>query len=174
MSQVLTWCVCVCLRVRMCVDVCTCVFLSPFAAAATAPAVLVLQFVRIVRHQWLVHCLKPALPKDVLDKSWPECPLVCQEASAQLRALHQRTLVRHYVRSLTAERKQQLTWKLTCRDTFKDKKSVYSSTVPTPFSQSRIGGGKSTYCLSSLLVKYSSFYPQYCRSPKNSGFSLLA
>ncbi|XP_065197006.1 unconventional myosin-Ic-like isoform X2 [Sycon ciliatum] len=96
------------------------------------------QFVRIVRHQWLVHCLKPALPKDVLDKSWPECPLVCQEASAQLRALHQRKLVRHYVRSLTAERKQQLTWKLTCRDTFKDKKSVYSSTVPTPFSQSRI------------------------------------
>ncbi|XP_003741654.1 unconventional myosin IC [Galendromus occidentalis] len=99
------------------------------------------QFVQQVRSEFLRRVSK-SLPTSVLDKSWPEAPSVCKEASKLLRALHLRILVRTYIQKLSPDRKAQLLWKKEADDIFKGKKKLYASTVRVPFVESHLSSSK--------------------------------
>ncbi|XP_046840853.1 unconventional myosin-Ic-like [Xenia sp. Carnegie-2017] len=88
--------------------------------------------------KWFLGELSRNLPKNVLDKSWLTPPPAVKEASDLLRSLHSRILVRKYVRTLSEERKTQLTMKLAASETFKGKKTCYEESVSLPFVFNRL------------------------------------
>lgn len=94
-------------------------------------------FVAYVRKSHLL-LLARSLPTTVLDKKWPKPPGSMIEASDQLRKVHTRLLVRKYIRSITVERKTQLSMKVTASEVFKGKKANYESSIPQPFSAYRL------------------------------------
>ncbi|XP_022660501.1 unconventional myosin-Ic-A-like isoform X1 [Varroa destructor] len=95
------------------------------------------QFLRLIRVEYLQR-LARSLPESVMDKSWPEAPSLCKEASQILQALHRRILVRNYFLNMSSERKEQLRWKLEASELFKGKKSSYSNGVEVPFVTSHL------------------------------------
>ncbi|XP_022656886.1 unconventional myosin-Ic-like isoform X1 [Varroa destructor] len=95
------------------------------------------KFVQQVRAEYLRR-LSRSLPKTVLDNSWLTAPLICQEASCYLQALHKRTLVRNYMKRLTPVRKTQLQWKREASDIFKDRKASYPESVKHKFVESHL------------------------------------
>lgn len=69
------------------------------------------KFVEIAKFQWL-NRLSKSLPKSVLDKSWPACPKICDEASKILRKLYMMHMSRVYRLKLSPERKKQFELKI--------------------------------------------------------------
>ncbi|CAG2120108.1 unnamed protein product [Medioppia subpectinata] len=115
-------------------------------------------FVRSVRAEWLKR-LSKQLPKSVLIKEWPQSPKCCRETSELLKGLHQRWLVRKYVRSITPERKRLMDEKVVAEELFRNKKASYPSNneletlrrniFETKFKRS---DEKTIYCLQ--VIKY--------------------
>ncbi|CAG2177179.1 unnamed protein product, partial [Oppiella nova] len=126
-------------------------------------------FVKNVRAEWLKRLAKQ-LPKNVLDKSWLISPKCCQEASELLKPVHQRCLVRKYVRSINPERKRLMDEKVVAEKLFRNKKASYGASLPNMFKENRLnneletlrrsifetkfkrGDEKTIYCLQ--VVKY--------------------
>ncbi|ETE71621.1 Myosin-Ih, partial [Ophiophagus hannah] len=65
-------------------------------------------FVRFVQYTYLMK-LRDHIPKTVLDKSWLKPPEIMQQASALLKTICKRNLVRKYCCGITAEQKAQVT-----------------------------------------------------------------
>ncbi|KAL3181898.1 hypothetical protein MRX96_035846 [Rhipicephalus microplus] len=95
------------------------------------------RFVRQVRVEFLKR-LAANLPTSVLDKSWPNAPLVCKEASELLHGLHRKWLVRKYCKSVTPKRKALMEWKVEAEALFDGKKQSYKKSVPQEFQENRL------------------------------------
>ncbi|XP_043214754.1 unconventional myosin IC-like [Amphibalanus amphitrite] len=95
------------------------------------------RFVRVVRREWLKR-LAGALPRSVLERTWPPAPPPCREADRLLRPLHLRWLTRRYVRHLPPDRKYALEQKVLAEKLFKGRKAGYPKTVAEPFRTSRL------------------------------------
>ncbi|KAF0288631.1 Myosin-IB [Amphibalanus amphitrite] len=95
------------------------------------------RFVRVVRREWLKR-LAGALPRSVLERTWPPAPPPCREADRLLRPLHLRWLTRRYVRHLPPDRKYALEQKVLAEKLFKGRKAGYPQTVAEPFRTSRL------------------------------------
>ncbi|CAL8321088.1 unnamed protein product [Lota lota] len=96
------------------------------------------EYLAFVRQNYLTR-LKGNLPKTVLDKnSWPTPPPIMQETAKLLQKLYIRHMVRKYVRSIPAQRKTQLQFKVLTSSMFKGKKENYPFSVCQPFLDTRI------------------------------------
>lgn len=95
------------------------------------------KFIEIAKKQWLLR-LSKSLPKTVLDKSWPKCPIICTEASKYLHHIHMIHLSRVYRLKLTRDRKDQFELKVLAEKLFKDKKKSYKSSIPEWFVKERV------------------------------------
>jgi len=74
--------------------------------------------------------MKSCLPLNVMDKSWISGgPDYVQESSQLLRKLHQRMMVRQYVRSLTKKKDVAMREKLHASQMFRDKKASYPNSI---------------------------------------------
>jgi myosin-1 len=91
------------------------------------------KFIQYVRVSWLLQ-LRTCLPRNVLDQSWiAATPSYLQETSSLMRKLHLRAvLVRHYVRSMSLKRKEEMDEKLVASQMFRDKKVSQSSWLYPP------------------------------------------
>ncbi|XP_006640272.2 unconventional myosin-Ih isoform X1 [Lepisosteus oculatus] len=95
-------------------------------------------YIAFVRHNYLVK-LKDHLPKNLLDKTtWLKPPLMLETTSQILRRLCTRTMVRKYVKGVTAQRKAQLQLKVVTSALFKGKKDGYPQSVAKPFADTRL------------------------------------
>lgn len=94
-------------------------------------------FIAIAKVQWLNRLAKN-LPQHLLNRKWPKCPYVCNEASQLLERLHGAHLSRIYRLKLTSERKEQLELKVLAEELFKNKKKSYLASVPQLFIRDRI------------------------------------
>ena len=120
------------------------------------------QFINNVKVEWLRR-LARSCPKLLIDRSWPPAPAICAEADQLLKVskflfypisskslptkalhplqvLHRKCLVRCYVSSINATRKQQMENKVLAEHLFKFKKANYSALVSRPFVQLRLSG----------------------------------
>lgn len=88
--------------------------------------------------KWYIQQLAKSLPQNVLDKSWFTPPAQVKDTSDLLHALHTRLMVRKYIKSLSPERKEQLTMKLEASEVFNGKKACYADSVPKPFMSNRL------------------------------------
>ncbi|XP_054270619.1 unconventional myosin IC isoform X2 [Macrosteles quadrilineatus] len=95
------------------------------------------RFIQIARKQYLLR-LSKSLPQSLLVHSWPPCPIICQDASQQLRTLHRLWLSRKYRLRLTPDMKLQFEWKILAESLFKGKKKSYPGTVGPKFVQDRL------------------------------------
>lgn len=77
-------------------------------------------------------------PRSLIDKSWPNAPEICREASELLKVLHRKCLVRAYCSKISPARKQLLEEKVLAESLFKFKKANYSSLVGRSFIQFRL------------------------------------
>uniref|UniRef100_A0A4W4F7F5 Myosin Ic, paralog b n=1 Tax=Electrophorus electricus TaxID=8005 RepID=A0A4W4F7F5_ELEEL len=96
-------------------------------------------FLDYVRYTFLMK-LHRALPKTVLDKSWPTPPPALTEASELLRKLCMQNLVWKYCKTISPEWKHQLEQKVVASEVFKDKKDNYPQSVPKLFVGTRLDG----------------------------------
>lgn len=126
---------CLCTYVVLCL--CFYRFIKGFITRNQPPCPENMQFLEFVRTNWLNRLAK-ALPKNVLDKSWPSSPPACRTASDVLQAVYYRLMVRTYTRGLTEERKEQLQMKLEASELFRDKKNCYEESVGPYFQQSHL------------------------------------
>ncbi|KAJ3661535.1 hypothetical protein Zmor_005928 [Zophobas morio] len=94
-------------------------------------------FLELAKAQWLLR-LSKSLPQDILNRTWPPCPHVCQEASRYLERLYGAHLSRIYRRKLSPEREAQLRLKVLAEKLFKDKKNSYQSSIPHWFKNDRV------------------------------------
>uniref|UniRef100_A0A4W4F588 Myosin motor domain-containing protein n=1 Tax=Electrophorus electricus TaxID=8005 RepID=A0A4W4F588_ELEEL len=94
-------------------------------------------FLDYVRYTFLMK-LHRALPKTVLDKSWPTPPPALTEASELLRKLCMQNLVWKYCKTISPEWKHQQ--KVVASEVFKDKKDNYPQSVPKLFVGTRLDG----------------------------------
>jgi myosin-1 len=106
-----------------------------------------------VKAEWLRRLAKK-LPKNVLIKSWPKAPKVCQEASVYLKNLHEKWLARNYVMSITPERKRLMEEKVIAEELFKNKKSSYESSIAKMFESNRLNNELETKCRNIFENKY--------------------
>lgn len=96
------------------------------------------KFVNFVRISWLVQ-LRDCLPINVMDKSWIKSfPPYLREVSQTLRLMHQRNMVRGYVRGLKKEKKAMLTQKLKASEIFREKKANYPASIGSWFQEHRL------------------------------------
>ncbi|MGH0146443.1 UNVERIFIED_CONTAM: hypothetical protein FKN15_008275 [Acipenser sinensis] len=95
------------------------------------------EYLNFVRYNYLTR-LREHLPKHVLDKTWLKPPAVMETTSEMLRKICYRTMVRRYVRGVSAQRKAQLQLKVVTSAIFKGKKEGYPQTVPKPFTDTRL------------------------------------
>lgn len=94
------------------------------------------KFVQLAKQQWLIR-LSKSLPQKVLDKSWPACPHVCEEASGILHKYHRTHLSRVYRYKLTPEKKHAFELKVLAEKLLGGKKN-YKESVPEWFKSNRI------------------------------------
>ncbi|XP_030750397.1 unconventional myosin IC isoform X1 [Sitophilus oryzae] len=95
------------------------------------------RFIQITKVNWLKRLAK-SLPQNILKRTWPPCPTICQEASELLRVMYDANLSRRYRLALTPERKQQFELKVLAESLFKGKKKSYASSVPEWFVKDRV------------------------------------
>ncbi|XP_044757784.1 unconventional myosin IC isoform X2 [Coccinella septempunctata] len=126
------------------------------------------KFQQITRKMWLIR-LSKILPKTVLNKYWPPCPEICNEASSILHHLHQLYLSRMYRLNLSTERKEQFELKVLAEKLFKGKKKSYKASISNWFVTDRTSemhfGLKQSYVagLSGEKERYSSSVSKYDR-----------
>ncbi|KAF7269721.1 hypothetical protein GWI33_017239 [Rhynchophorus ferrugineus] len=112
-------------------------FIRGFITRNDAPNADNQKFLRIAKVNWLKRLAKN-LPQKLLDKRWPSCPKVCEEASKLLKTMHGANLSRRYRLTLTAERRRQLELKVLAESLFKNKKKSYAASVPEIFENNRV------------------------------------
>ncbi|XP_045464309.1 unconventional myosin IC [Harmonia axyridis] len=126
------------------------------------------KFQQITKKLWLMRLAK-ALPNTVLNKYWPPCPEICNEASTTLHHLHQQHLSRVYRLKLTLEQKEQFELKVLAEKLFKGKKKSYKASIPEWFGTDRTTeshfGLKQSYVvgLNGEKERYSSSVSKYDR-----------
>ncbi|XP_055003295.1 unconventional myosin-Ih [Sorex araneus] len=98
------------------------------------------EFLLLVRKNYILN-LRYHIPKSVLDKSWLRPPGVLENASALLRTLCTRNLVRTYCCGITAERRALMQQKVVTSAVFRGKKEGYAESLSQPFARSRIDEG---------------------------------
>lgn len=86
---------------------------------------------------WLNRLAKN-LPQNILERTWPPSPRICEEASKQLEVMYEANLSRRYRLALTPERKRQLELKVLAEKLFKDKKKSYPQSIPVLFVNDRV------------------------------------
>ncbi|XP_041084118.1 unconventional myosin-Ih-like isoform X1 [Polyodon spathula] len=96
------------------------------------------EYLNFAQYNYLTR-LREHLPKHVLDKTWLKPPAIMEKTSEMLRQICYRTMVRRYVRGISAQRKAQLQLKVVTSAIFKGKKEGYPQTVPKPFTDTRLG-----------------------------------
>ncbi|XP_076130722.1 unconventional myosin-Ic isoform X1 [Alosa pseudoharengus] len=94
-------------------------------------------FLDHVRFSFLM-TLKRNLPKNVLDKSWPQPPTTLTEASEHLHRLCIRNMVRAYCRRVQPEWKNQMEQKVIASQIFQNQKDCYPQSVPKLFVGTRL------------------------------------
>lgn len=109
-------------------------FIKGFITRNDAPNGYNEAFIDHAKRLWLLK-LSKALPKNVLDTHWNSSPKHCEEASALLRKIHRRHLVRVYRQQLSAERKRQLELKVLAESVFKGKKYCVLRRGPFTFNR---------------------------------------
>lgn len=95
------------------------------------------KFILATKYNWLRRLAKN-LPQKILNRTWPPCPKICQEASNLLEVMYATNMSRRYRLALTPERKRQLDLKVLAERLFKGKKKSYSLSVPRLFTYDRI------------------------------------
>ena len=106
------------------------------------PNALNKKFVSYVRVSWLDQ-LKSCLPYNVLDKSWmTRSPVYLEKTSTLLRKLHQRVMVRKYVRACTGLRKQMFQEKLFASGLFRERKAGYPASIQNWFREEAMAEGR--------------------------------
>uniref|UniRef100_T1J6G9 Myosin motor domain-containing protein n=1 Tax=Strigamia maritima TaxID=126957 RepID=T1J6G9_STRMM len=95
------------------------------------------QFVQCVKAEYLRR-LSRELPINVLDKSWPKPPKICEEASELLRDIYTIDMARRYCRNISSDRKNQMEEKVIAESLFKTKKQSYLASVPKLFRTNRL------------------------------------
>lgn len=96
-------------------------FIKGFITRHEAPNGYNDAFIAHSKRQWLLTLAKN-LPKSLLNYTWISSPAHCVEASAVLKNVYRRHLVRSYVRNLSKERKRQLELKVLAESVFKGKR----------------------------------------------------
>lgn len=112
-------------------------FIEGFITRNGPPTELNRRFIVLSKAEWLMR-LSRALPKNVLDKSWPPCPHHCSEASQLLQGMHTSWLARKYCLGLSAHRKRQLQLKVQAEELFKGKKKSYARSLGPAFVEDRL------------------------------------
>lgn len=95
------------------------------------------KFTSFVRCQFLLRLVKK-LPKSVLDKRWPEAPLICKEPNELLRDLYMKTMVRRYCKGLSPPRRRQFELKVMAEQLFKGNRKSYPNSIAEWFVDSRL------------------------------------
>lgn len=93
-------------------------FIKGFITRHEAPNGYNEAFIAHSKRQWLLK-LSKNLPKSLLNYTWISSPAHCNEASAVLKDVYRRHLVRVYIRNLSQERKRQLELKVLAESVFK-------------------------------------------------------
>ncbi|XP_037024276.1 unconventional myosin IC isoform X1 [Bradysia coprophila] len=112
-------------------------FIKGFITRHDAPNGYNDNFIAHSKRQWLLKLAKN-LPKSLLNYTWISSPAHCAEASAVLKAVYRRHLVRVYVRSLSKERNRQLQLKVLAESVFKGHKTNYKDSIGSWFIDERI------------------------------------
>lgn len=112
-------------------------FIKGFITRNDAPNGYNDAFIANSKRLWLLR-LSKKLPQSLLDKSWPDAPAHCQEASNHLQNLHRLHLARIYRLNLSNERKSQMELKVIAEKIFKDKKHGYEGSIPLLFKNNRV------------------------------------
>ncbi|KAH1011643.1 hypothetical protein HUJ04_000967 [Dendroctonus ponderosae] len=95
------------------------------------------KFILATKINWLRRLAKN-LPQNILLRTWPPSPIICEEASKQLEVMYEANLSRRYRLALTPERKRQLELKVLAEKLFKGKKKSYGASVPVLFAMDRV------------------------------------
>ncbi|CAG9768110.1 unnamed protein product [Ceutorhynchus assimilis] len=95
------------------------------------------KFILATKINWIQRLAKN-LPQNILNRTWPPYPVICQDASNQLEVMYAANLSRRYRLALTPERKRLLELKVLAEKLFKDKKKSYSLSVPQIFQADRV------------------------------------
>lgn len=93
-------------------------FIRGFITRNAAPNGYNEAFIAHAKRQWLLR-LAASLPQTVLEQRWIGSPQHCADASAELRRVHRRHLVRVYRRQLSEEKKRQFELKVLAESLFK-------------------------------------------------------
>ncbi|CAG9863504.1 unnamed protein product [Phyllotreta striolata] len=94
-------------------------------------------FLNMAKVEWLKR-LARSLPTNILARSWPPAPYVCQEASERLRTMHGAHMSRVYRLNLLPEQKRQFELKVLAESLFKGKKKSYPFSIPRLFVTDRV------------------------------------
>ncbi|XP_066139417.1 unconventional myosin IC [Euwallacea fornicatus] len=95
------------------------------------------RFILTTKINWLRR-LATKLPQNILCRTWPSAPKVCEEASKLLEAMYAVHMSRRYRLALTSKRKRELELKVLAEQLFKGKKKSYLQSVPEPFQSNRV------------------------------------
>ncbi|KAK6638201.1 hypothetical protein RUM44_008629 [Polyplax serrata] len=112
-------------------------FIEGFTTRHGAPTAANRFFIETSKALWL-NRLSKQLPVKVTDKSWPPCPMVCQETSEIIRILYMKQLALIYRRKLTPEMQKKYEQKVLAEKLFKGKKKSYMASVPEFFAKDRL------------------------------------
>jgi len=112
-------------------------FIKGFIARNESASEANAKFISFVRCQFLLRLTK-TLPKSVLDKSWPDAPLVCKEPNEILRELYMKTMVRRYCKELSPPRRRQFELKVMAEQLFKGNRKDYPKSIAEWFVDSRL------------------------------------
>lgn len=70
--------------------------------------------------------------------NWPKSAAHCEAASEQLRQMHKLLLARRYRKTLSEDRREQLSMKVLAEKHFKGQKKCYPNSIPHLFVGSRL------------------------------------
>lgn len=112
-------------------------FIKGFITRHDAPNKYNEAFIAHAKRLWLLNLAK-SLPKSLLNYTWIGSPWHCAEASAELKVVYRRHMVRVYTRNLSAEKKRQFELKVTAESVFKGNKKSYTESVGPWFIDERV------------------------------------
>ncbi|KAL1501336.1 hypothetical protein ABEB36_006675 [Hypothenemus hampei] len=108
------------------------------------------KFILSTKINWL-HRLAKGLPKNILVRTWPPYPRVCEEASKLLEVMYGAHMSRRYRLALTPEKKRQFELKVLAEKLFKGKLRDYPLSVPQLFEYNRVQSTESKSSYSTQL-----------------------
>ncbi|XP_022192264.2 unconventional myosin IC isoform X3 [Nilaparvata lugens] len=112
-------------------------FIEGFITRGGEPTDINKRFIRTARVLYLER-LASSLPTSLLSSKWPVPPIVCSQASHELKRLHRLWLAKKYRDNITPERKKQMELKVLAEKLFKGKKKSYPQSVGQLFVDDRL------------------------------------